>query len=202
MSDARTRRSGGKGIAPTGALHGKHQNPDPVRWRGHRPATRFAGTRRAHCCRHAGSVLTGFFPEKKIAVAHWRASKTLVLNKPIPHAGHGFPADSIVSVLEHAPAPRQTLLFSATYPTIRKLSTQFQKNPVTVTVESLHTDTQIEQYFFECERKQKTQSVIALLQHYRRILRCLYSQHQTGLRKSRRPVAHGRVSRQRIARRS
>ncbi len=93
--------------------------------------------------------------------------KTLVLDEADRMLDMGF-HDSIVAVLQHAPAQRQTLLFSATYPEeIRALSKQFQRNPVTVTVEALHADTQIEQAFFEVDKKQKTQAVIALLQHYR-----------------------------------
>ena len=43
----------------------------------------------------------------------------------------------------------QTLLFSATYPdTIRKMSSSIQRNPVTITVESEHQDSVIEQLPF------------------------------------------------------
>ncbi len=91
---------------------------------------------------------------------------TLVLDEADRMLDMGF-HDSIVDVLQHAPPKRQTLLFSATYPDeIRTLSKKFQREPVEITVESVHADAQIEQIFFEVEKSQRAQAVIALLQHY------------------------------------
>ena len=91
---------------------------------------------------------------------------TLVLDEADRMLDMGF-HDSIVDVVNFVPAKRQTLLFSATYSDeIRKLSRSFQKNPVEVTVESVHAESQIEQHFFEIERGQRAQAVMALLNHY------------------------------------
>lgn len=91
---------------------------------------------------------------------------TLVLDEADRMLDMGF-HDSIIEVVNFVPPKRQTLLFSATYSDeIRKLSRSFQKNPVEVTVESVHAETQIEQHFFEIERGQRAQAVVALLHHY------------------------------------
>ncbi len=101
---------------------------------------------------------------------HLDQLNTLVLDEADRMLDMGF-HDSIVEVLSFVPKKRQTLLFSATYADgIRKLSRSFQREPVEVTVESVHAEAQIEQYFFELphgERGgQRAPAVIALLQHY------------------------------------
>lgn len=76
--------------------------------------------------------------------------------------------DQIVEIARFIPKRRQTLLFSATYtPAIRDLSRNFQINPVEITVESVHADTEIEQYFYEVDHKQRGRALSALLRHFR-----------------------------------
>ncbi|MDX7650128.1 DEAD/DEAH box helicase, partial [Aeromonas caviae] len=61
----------------------------------------------------------------------------------------GFGED-INRVISHAPRDRQTLLFSATYPEgIAQMSRGVQRNPVEVSVESLHEESAIEQKLYE-----------------------------------------------------
>ena len=94
------------------------------------------------------------------------ALKTLVLDEADRMLDMGF-HDSMVEVVAKIPASRQTLLFSATWPDeIRALSTAFQRDPLTVTVESVHAETQIEQLFFEIEPGARAQAAATLLQHY------------------------------------
>jgi ATP-independent RNA helicase DbpA len=105
---------------------------------------------------------------------------TLVLDEADRMLDMGF-HDSIVEVVNFVPPKRQTLLFSATYSDeIRKLSRSFQKNPVEVTVESVHAETQIEQHFFEIERGQRAQAVwrcctIIYIRQQSRNLRCCFA---------------------------
>jgi len=94
------------------------------------------------------------------------ALNTLVLDEADRMLDMGF-HDSMVEVVSKTPSNRQTLLFSATWPDeIRKLSAAFQKEPVTITVESVHSETQIEQLFFETDASERAQAAAALLQQY------------------------------------
>lgn len=75
--------------------------------------------------------------------------KQLVLDEADRMLEMGF-ADDIDTILAACNTQRQTLLFSATYPAdIQKISAGCQRDPQRVTVESLHTETQIEQHFYE-----------------------------------------------------
>jgi len=75
--------------------------------------------------------------------------KQLVLDEADRMLDMGF-TDALKVVLNACPSERQTLLFSATYPDeIKKISAHCQKNPHEVSVESVHSDTNIEQHFYE-----------------------------------------------------
>ncbi len=92
--------------------------------------------------------------------------QTLVLDEADRMLDMGF-HDDIVEVVSFLPKKRQTLLFSATWPDpIRTLSRNFQVDPVSVTVESVHVDAQIEQEFFEVERSQRLPALKVLLRTY------------------------------------
>ncbi len=94
---------------------------------------------------------------------------TLVLDEADRMLEMGF-ADAMQAVVSHAPASRQTLLFSATYPDdIRQISRRLQRNPVTVTVEDdvAHDDTTIEQVFYEVRKHERQTALLALFEHYR-----------------------------------
>ena len=76
--------------------------------------------------------------------------------------------DAIAEIIGQTPAKRQTLLFSATYPaSIEQLAASFMRAPQQVRVESLHTDSQIEQRFYEIDPEQRLDAVARLLASFR-----------------------------------
>ncbi|MCP4755493.1 MAG: ATP-dependent RNA helicase DbpA [Proteobacteria bacterium] len=96
-----------------------------------------------------------------------RQIKTLVLDEADRMLEMGF-YDDMNKIIRQIPNHRQTLLFSATYPDgIRKLSADFQRNPVDVRVDELPTDDQLEQIFYEVDGRSKREALIRLMAHYR-----------------------------------
>ncbi|MCL4104527.1 UNVERIFIED_CONTAM: hypothetical protein GTU68_047489 [Idotea baltica] len=88
---------------------------------------------------------------------------TVVLDEADRMLEMGFVED-ITTIIGDTPSSRQTLLFSATYPDdIKKLSARFQTNPQQVSVERVHTEGQINQQFFICDRNKKLDALATLL---------------------------------------
>jgi ATP-independent RNA helicase DbpA len=93
--------------------------------------------------------------------------ETLVLDEADRMTDMGF-YDEIAGIVSACPKRRQTLLFSATYPDdIRRATDSFLADPVEVTVEAQHDNSQIEQLFFEIGFDQRTEAVARLLGHYK-----------------------------------
>ncbi|MFM5140211.1 ATP-dependent RNA helicase DbpA [Aeromonas rivipollensis] len=92
--------------------------------------------------------------------------ETLVLDEADRMLDMGFGED-INKVISYAPERRQTLLFSATYPEgIAQMSRGVQRNPVEVSVESLHEGSAIEQKLYEVPAGQRLDALTSLLSHY------------------------------------
>ena len=95
------------------------------------------------------------------------ALNTLVLDEADRMLDMGF-FDDIATVTRQCPAERQTLLFSATYPPgIAKLSAQFMRSPLTITVETPSSDNLIEQRWYEVSDNDRLHAVGLLLSHFR-----------------------------------
>jgi ATP-independent RNA helicase DbpA len=94
------------------------------------------------------------------------ALKTLVLDEADRMLDMGF-SDAIVEILGHAPANRQTLLFSATWPEgIAAISTRFQREPLNIEIDSVDALPAVEQQFFEASRRQKIPLLMSLLSQH------------------------------------
>lgn len=79
--------------------------------------------------------------------------------------------DEMEQIRRHLPEPRQTALFSATYPEgIANLSRNFQKRPQKIEMATTQgeefTPEGIQQLYFETEGESKTQSLIRVLQEF------------------------------------
>jgi ATP-independent RNA helicase DbpA len=75
--------------------------------------------------------------------------------------------DEIQAILAYAPKERQTLLFSATYADeIRKISKKFQRNPVSISIDTEHQNEAIKQSFYLVEPSKKINAVGYLLSHH------------------------------------
>lgn len=90
--------------------------------------------------------------------------QTLVLDEADEMLNMGF-IDDINAILEHVPEERQTLLFSATMPpAIRKIATNFMKNPEEVKIKSKEmTVENIDQYFVKSQEREKFDVLARLL---------------------------------------
>lgn len=93
--------------------------------------------------------------------------ETVVLDEADRMLDMGF-YDPILEILELTPSNRQTLLFSATYPEkIQEISSRFQRSPIQVEVESVHTHQHISQKFYQTEKSNmKPDLLLQVLAHH------------------------------------
>ncbi|MDX1676372.1 ATP-dependent RNA helicase DbpA [Arsukibacterium sp.] len=92
---------------------------------------------------------------------------TLVLDEADRMLEMGF-ADTLNAILADIPSARQTLLFSATFDhAVRQIAAGIMQTPVTITVESGHSQTSIEQYFYQLDGLSRADAVNLLLHQFR-----------------------------------
>jgi len=96
------------------------------------------------------------------------AVNVLVLDEADRMLDMGFQA-ALDAIIEQVPTPRQTRLFSATYPqAINSIALRIMKQPVMVQVVSTHDNDSIEQHFYKVDGdKHRLSALRLLLMHYR-----------------------------------
>ncbi|MFN0186487.1 MAG: ATP-dependent RNA helicase DbpA [Aquabacterium sp.] len=95
------------------------------------------------------------------------ALNTLVLDEADRMLDMGF-HDDIAAIARQCPQPRQTLLFSATYPEgIARLAAAFMREPRQVTLTERHAAAKIRQRFYQVSEDQRLHVVSLLLDHHR-----------------------------------
>ncbi|MBR7798842.1 ATP-dependent RNA helicase DbpA [Undibacterium fentianense] len=92
--------------------------------------------------------------------------QTLVLDEADRMVDMGFYED-IVGIVAACSPRRQTLLFSATYPSDMRMATaSFLRDPIEIRVESQHAKQHIEQQFFLVSAENRNSAVSKLLLHF------------------------------------
>ena len=93
--------------------------------------------------------------------------RMIVLDEADEMLNMGFRED-IETILEYIPEERQTVLFSATMPKpILEITRKYQKDAVTIKVVKKElTVSNIEQYYYDVKRKDKTEVLTRLLDYY------------------------------------
>ncbi|WP_375772123.1 ATP-dependent RNA helicase DbpA [Archangium gephyra] len=95
-----------------------------------------------------------------------RQLATVVLDEADRMLDMGF-RDDMERILRETPRTRQTVLFSATFPSdIEALSRTFQKQPTRVTVVETEAAPDIQQLCYVCEPEEKTALLLRILRQY------------------------------------
>lgn len=94
--------------------------------------------------------------------------KMLVLDEADRMLEMGF-QEALDAIIDQMPAERQTMLFSATFPTqIKQVAERIMTDPAMVQVESTHDNSTIEQHFYQVtnDEAQRRLALRLLLQHF------------------------------------